>query len=389
MLLAMLGFFILGFWPRHVRMREREAMAQEIRNERPIVQVVRPKTTGNPVELNLPADIHAYAATALYARINGYLASWKVDINDRVKKDDLMALISAPETDADLEQAQANLNQQQTNYELAVATDQRYRGLIPTRGVTQQQLDQYHSAVEQARANVVSAAAAVDRFKALVSFERITAPFDGVVTARNFDVGALVSASNIGPGQELFDVAEDDLLRVLVDVPQAYSPQIQFDQPVTLVLEQNYPEHQFVGSVKRSAGTLDPVTRTLRTELDFKNDDPLHRIFPGMFGKAIFTIKRDHPALTIPTSALLFEADGKQVALIDRDNKVHFQKIAPGSDYGTEIEVIAGLRGDELIVANPSEQLTEGVVVSPVSSAQGNPSPGNEAHSDSAPFPNR
>jgi RND family efflux transporter MFP subunit len=365
LVLAMAAFFVLGFWLRHERVEEREALARDIRNEKLVVRVVRPKPTQKSVELTLPADIRAYAATALYARTDGYLASWKVDINDRVKKGDLLAVISAPDTDADLEQAEANLNEQQTNYDLAIATDERWRGLIATRGVTQQQLDQFHSAREQAKANVGSAAAAADRLKALVGFERITAPFDGVVTARTYDAGALISASNIGPGQELFDVAADDRLRVFVNVPQEYSLMIKYDQPVELALERNYPGHKFQGRVRRSAGTLDPVTRTLRTELDFQNNDPVGRIFPGMYGQAIFTLERNRPVLTVPTSALLFEADGKQVAIVTPDNRVHFQKITLGSDYGTEIEVISGLKGDERVIANPGEQLAEGVEVSP------------------------
>jgi RND family efflux transporter MFP subunit len=383
LVLAMAAFFILGFWRRHERIQEREAMARDIRDQKLVVQVVRPKTTQKSVELTLPADIRAYATTALYARTDGYLASWKVDIGDRVKKGDLLAVIAAPDTDADLEQAEAALNQQRTNYHLAVATDERWRGLIATRGVTQQQLDQFHSTREQAKANVGSAAAGVDRLKALVGFERITAPFDGVVTARTYDVGSLISAANIGPGQELFDVAEDDRLRVFVNVPQEYSLLIKFNQPVELALERNYPGHKFQGRVERSAGTLDPVTRTLRTELDFKNDDPAGRIFPGMYGQAIFTIQRDRPVLTVPTAALLFEADGKQVAVVTPDNQVHFQKIALGNDYGTEIEVISGLQGDERVIANPGEQLAEGVEVSPVAEENDGAPAGNGAQSAS------
>ncbi len=314
----MAALFILGFWIRHERVSKREKMAEENRDRRPVVQVVLPKATQKSFELTLPADVRPYATTALYARTNGYLASWKYDINDRVKKGDLMAVISAPDTDADLEQAEATLNQQTTNHQLASATEERYRGLIATHGVTQQTLDQFHSAQEQAKAGVTSAQADVDRLKALVGFEKITAPFDGVVTARNYDVGALISASNIGPGQELFDLAEDDRLRVFVNVPQAYSLLIKYGQPVTLALERNFPGHKFTGVVARSSGLLDPVTRTLRTELDFKNDDPSHPLFPGMYGEAIFAIERDQPVLTVPTSALLFEAEGKEVAVVDR-----------------------------------------------------------------------
>jgi len=381
LVVAFAGLFVLGFWPQHERVKEREALAREIRDQKAVVRVVQPVTTGKSVNLTLPSDVRAWATTALYARINGYLLSWKVDIDDHVKKGDLLAVISAPDTDADLKQAEANLDQakanvtqQQTNFELADATYQRYKALVPTHGVTLQQLDQYRSAMEQtkgaliaAKANVGSSAAAVDRLRALTKFEEISAPFDGVITARNYDVGALISAANTAPGQELFDIAEDDWLRVFVNVPQSYSTLIAFDQPATLVLERNYPGHTFSGWVTRSASVLDPVTRTLRTELDFKNGDPAHRIFPGMYGQAIFSLERAQPVLTIPTSAMLFEADGKQVAVVGSDNRIHFQNITPGRDFGTEIEVLSGLKGTEQLVANPGEKLAEGVEVSVVS----------------------
>jgi RND family efflux transporter MFP subunit len=362
---AVAALFLLGFLLRHERLVKRERMAEEMRHRQLVVQVVRPKASEKSFELRLPADVRAYATTALYARTNGYLASWTVDISDRVKQGDVMAVISAPDTDADLEQAEATLNQQQTNYQLADTTAERYKGLVAVQGVTQQQLDQFNSARDEAKAGVISSAASVDRLKALVGFEKIVAPFDGVVTARNYDAGALISATNTAPGQQLFDLAEDDKLRVFVNVPQAYALLVKFGQDVELLLARNYPGHRFRGLVARSAGSLDPVTRTLRTELDFKNSDPVRHIFPGMYGEAIFEIQREKPVLTVPTSALLFEADGKQVALVDQENKIHFQRIVPGIDFGTEIEITDGLKGDERIVANPGEQLAEGVMVSP------------------------
>ena len=364
---ALVGLFAFGFFVRHARVKKRDAMAQEVRDKPLVVQIVQPKTTQQSFELTLPADVRANASVALYARTNGYLASWSFDIGERVKKGDLMAAISAPDTDASLEEAEATLKQQETNRSLALDTEERFRGLVPTHGVTQQQLDQNHSASEQARAGVTSASAAVDRMKALVAFEKIVAPFDGVVTGRTYDVGALISASSIGPGQELFDLAEDEMLRVYVNVPQNYSPLVRPGQAVSLVLEQSFPGHRFSGTVARTTGTLDPVTRTLRTELTFKNDDPAGRIFPGTYGQAIFAIKRDRPILTVPTSALLFEAEGKEVAVVGEGDRIHFKKIALGSDYGTEIEILSGLKGDERVVANPGERLTEGIKVSPAS----------------------
>jgi membrane fusion protein, multidrug efflux system len=364
-LVVLVILFVVGFVIRHERISKREKMAKEEQNRKLVVLVVKPRQTQKAFDLTLPADVKAFAATALYARTNGFLASWTADINDRVKKGDVIAVISAPDTDADLEQAKAELNQNQTGYQLAQNTDERYKGLVTIQGVTQQQLDQFHSQRQQAKANVGSSSATVDRMQALVGFEKIVAPFDGVITARNYDVGALILASNIAAGQELFDIAQDDQLRVFVNIPQAYALLVKFGGPVDLVLQRNYPGHTFTGIVARSAGAIDPVTRTLRTELDFKNTDPAFHIFPGMYGEAVFHIQRPVAVLTIPTSALLFEADGKQVATVDANNKIHFKKINPGTDFGTEIEVLQGLDINDKVVANPGEQLTEGVVVDP------------------------
>jgi membrane fusion protein (multidrug efflux system) len=348
---------------RHKRVSRREELAREARSQAPIVSVVHPRQTQQSFELTLPADVRPWASTALYARSDGYLASWKYDINDRVKKGDIMAVIAAPDVDAQLEQAQADLNQQKTNQRLAAVTEERYRGLIAVRGVTQQQLDQVHATREQAAANVASAAATVDRLKALVGFERIVAPFDGVVTVRNYDVGALISASTSGTGQELFEVQEDDRLRVFVNVPQPDSLLLHYGQPVELSLERNYPGHRFHGIVARSAGALDPTTRTLRTELDFDNPPPPFHLLAGMYAEAIFQISRPQPVLTVPTSALLFEPEGKEVAVVVGGNRIHLKKIMPGTDYGLELEALSGLDANDEVVTNPGEQLTEGLTV--------------------------
>jgi RND family efflux transporter MFP subunit len=360
--------FVIGFWSRHERLAKRERMAEELRDRPPVVLVERPKSTQRDIELSLPADIHAWSSTALYARTNGYLAKWNFDISDRVKKGEVLAVISAPDTDAELQQAKAELNQQETNRKLAQTTDDRFRGLIAIQGVTQEQLDQNRSALLQAQAGVKSAQASLERLNALVGFERIVAPYDGVVTGRTYDVGALISASSAGAGQELYDVAEDDRLRVFVNVPQAYVGLIHFGSSVDLTLERNYPGHHFTGVVARSTGTLDLGTRTLRTELDFSNTEAEFKVYPGMYGQAIFHVRREHPVLTISTSALLFETEGKDVAVVGEGNRVHLKPVTLGSDFGTAIEVLSGLTGEENIVVNPGEQMAEGLVVEPAHS---------------------
>lgn len=364
--------FVVGFAAHHARLKRRERMAEQVRDQPPVVLVVEPKSSPRSFDLRLPADVRAWASTALYARTDGYLARWNFDIRDRVKKGDVMAVIAAPDTDAELEQARAALKQQRTNRQLAQLTDERYRGLISIQGVTQEQLDQNRSALLQADAGVKSAQANVDRLEALVGFEKIVAPYDGVVTGRTYDVGALITAAATGAGQELFDVADDSKLRVFVSVPQAYALMIKFGQPVHLALERNFAGHLFTGVVARSTGTLDLATRTLRTELDFPNTDPAYKIYPGMYGEAVFSITREHPVLTIPTSAMMFEPEGKEVAVVEPDNRVHLQKITLGSDFGTEIEVLSGLKGGERLVANPGEQIVEGLLVQPAAPRQEN-----------------
>ncbi|HEY1791854.1 MAG TPA: efflux RND transporter periplasmic adaptor subunit [Opitutaceae bacterium] len=368
--------FIVGFLIHHEHLRRRQEISREDENRTLEVAYVEPQQTQHSFDLELPADVQPYASTALYARTAGFLAAWKYDINDRVRKGDVMAVISAPDSDADLEQAEANLNQQKTNEGLAAVTEQRYQGLLAVQGVTQQQLDQFHSAHEQASASVVSAGASVDRMRAIVGFERIVAPFDGIVTARNYDVGALISPANTAKGQELFDVEEDDRLRVFVNVPQPYALMVAVGQTVTLDLKRNYPGYAFTGRVARSAGSLDPATRTLRTELDFDNADAAHRIIPGMYAEAVFQISRPEPVLTVPTSALMFEPEGEEVAVVGGDSKIHLRKIVPGSDFGTEIEVLSGVGAGDRIVANPGEQMAEGLAVKAVPAGQ---APGQQA----------
>jgi RND family efflux transporter MFP subunit len=212
--------------------------------------------------------------------------------------------------------------------------------------------------------------------RAIVGFERIVAPFDGIVTARNYDVGALISPANTAKGQELFDVEEDDRLRVFVNVPQPYALMVAVGQTVTLDLKRNYPGYAFTGRVARSAGSLDPATRTLRTELDFDNADAAHRIIPGMYAEAVFQISRPEPVLTVPTSALMFEPEGEEVAVVGGDSKIHLRKIVPGSDFGTEIEVLSGVGAGDRIVANPGEQMAEGLAVKAVPAGQ---APGQQA----------
>jgi RND family efflux transporter MFP subunit len=311
----------------------------------------------------------------MYARIDGFLGHWYVDIGDHVDKGQLLAVIDAPDTDAELAQseaallqANANVKTAEVNLQLANATYDRYHGLLATGSVTQQDLDtrqtnaaQAASSKAAADAAVKSAQATVDRLKAQKSFEKITAPFAGTITFRNYDVGARISSSDTAIGHELFDIADTDKLRIYVNVPQAYVTLLQINQPVSFISQRNYGTRPFYGYVARSAGALDPQTRTLLTELDFDNKD--HLLWSGMYGEVHISTHKDHPTLTVPTAAMMFEAGGTQLAIVDGDNKVHFKKVTLGEDLGTRLEVVGGLTATDQVVTNPGEKLAEGVEV--------------------------
>ncbi len=373
--LAAAVVFAAAFVVRYAHLRghdqELAADAQQAADQPPVVDVARPKPTGAVEELVLPGNVSPMQETALYARVNGYLKRWLVDIGAHVEAGQLLAEIDAPDVDAQLnearaavDQAKANAVSAQTNDQLAHATYVRYKGLLPTGSVTQEDLDTRQTAAAQAtaakdaaNAAVKSAQATVQRLQAEQGFEKIVAPFAGTITARNYDVGALMSPSDTAPGHEIFRIAETDRLRIWVYVPQSYVTLIRLEQPVAFQAPSNYPGRKFMGIVARTAGALDPATRTLQTELDFNNADG--RLWAGMYGQVIFNVHREKPVLTIPTSALVFNAQGTQVAIVDQ-GVIRFRKITVGRDLGTEIEVATGLSGDEQVVSNPGERLAEG-----------------------------
>jgi RND family efflux transporter MFP subunit len=372
--------FLVGYLPHLARMRMLAERARADAQQPPLVDVVYPRAMPLIQNVELPGTATPMQQTSIYARVNGYLKRWTADIGDHAARGQVLAEIDAPDVDAQLNSARAGLEVARANVvkaaadlDLAQATYKRYRGLIETAGVTQQQLDQFQSQVNQATAakagadaSVKSAQANVEQLSATQGFEKIIAPFDGVITARNYDVGALISPANTASGQELFRIAQTDKLRVFVSVPQAYAALVKPGQDVSFTVS-NSP-NAFHGKMARSAGALDPVTRTLLTELDFDNQDG--RLFAGMFGQVNFEIRNDHPTLTIPTSAAMFEDTGSQVAVV-ADNKIHFTKVTLGRDMGTEIEIIDGLRGGEQIVSTPGERITDGIEVRVVSKKGG------------------
>ncbi len=369
------GAFVARIVPMMAHERELRAQADQSENAAPIVNVALPQPQAIQEELNLPADVRPMAQTAIYSRVDGFLGHWHVDIGDHADKGQLLAEIDAPDTDAQLDQqraalqqAIANVTKAQSDLQLANATYDRYHGLLATGSVTQQDLDTRQSTASQAAAEkaaadaaVKSAQAMVDRLTVQQGFEKIYAPFSGTITFRNYDDGARISASDTTAGHEMFDIADTDRLRIYVNVPQAYVTLIQPNQSVDFLSQKNYGMRRFTGYVARSAGALDPSTRTLLTELDFDNKD--HLLWAGMYGEVHITARREHPMLTVPTAAMLFEANGTQLAVVDDDNHVHFRKVTVGQDLGQRLEVVGGVSADEKVITNPGEKLTEGASV--------------------------
>jgi RND family efflux transporter MFP subunit len=370
---AFVGLFLIGFIPREKRLSDLKKESQEQADARPHVLVQKAEISPAIVDVELPADATAWQQTAIYPQINGYLAKQNVDIGDPVKTGQLLAVISAPDIDAQLAQSVANVAQSQAalvrtqdNYALAQATLTRYEGFFKTGGITQQQLDQYRTSFTQAKANLAGAQAnlkaanaSVERYAALQKYENIIAPFNGTITTRNYDLGALMSASNSTPGKEIFDIANTDVLRVFVDVDQVYVTSAKVGDPAAVEVR-NYPGRQFPGKIARTAGALDPNTRKMRYEIDVPNYTNL--LYPGMYAQAVLKIKQSHPSILVPTSALIFDSAGTRIWIADGDI-AHVRKVTVGRDFGTQIEITTGLSGDEQIITNPGEQLAEGVKI--------------------------
>ncbi len=371
--LLLAGLFVLGYLPRQHRIAEADRVADEA-NYKPIVEVAPPSRQPNAGNLELPADVRALQETSVYPRTTGYLKRLLVDIGDHVKDGQLLAEIDSPEVDSQLnqakatqEQASANLNKAQADEDLAQTTMTRYDTLSKTPGaITQQDIDEKRSQLNQAiaalaaaRSNVTAAAADVQRLTDLQSFEKVTAPFAGVITTRNFDIGALLEANTPTAGRELMRIARTDTLRAFVSVPQSAASGVKMGQPATLTVR-NFPGREFAGTVTRSAGAVDPNTRTLKFQIDVANKDDV--LWAGMYGTISLPLLRDHPPMLIPTSALIVQADGTKVAVIE-DGKVKMKTISIGRDLGQQLEVVQGLNDTEQVVSNPGERLADGVEV--------------------------
>src|SRR5437899_495271 len=340
------------------RLTERGALAKETeRLAIPTVGVTKPSTDSTADQLVLPAQLQAYVESAIYARTNGYLLRWTRDIGSHVNKGELLAEIDTPEVDQELSQAQAARQQAEAQLQLAKSTAERWTNLRKTDSVSQQEADQQASAYTQAQANLAATDANVRRLQQLESFKHVFAPISGVITRRNTDVGALITAGSATQSKELFDIAQVDPLRVFVSVPQTNAPVIRAGLPAYIELRE-YPGQKFSGKVVRTADSIDPATRTLLTEIDVPNPD--RHLLSGSYAEVHFAVPVQITRLSIPVNALLFRPEGPRVAVVGSDHKVHLKAISIGRDYGTKVEILGGLGPNDQIVVNPADSLEDG-----------------------------
>jgi RND family efflux transporter MFP subunit len=354
--------FFVGWIPLHRRQALIYAESREQEAAQPRVEVIEVVRSTRDSKLELPGSIEALTEAPILARANGYIKRRIVDIGDRVEAGQLVAEIEEPELDAQLAQARADLSTAQANVKLAGITAERYQELLKTDAVSKQDVDNYNGDYAAKQAMVESAAANVKRLQEMESFKSVYAPFSGVITLRNVDVGALVNAGNT----LLFRVAQTSTLRTYINVPQADSDSVHRGQPARLSVS-NLPGRSFTGTVARTSDSLDPTSRTLLVEVQVPNPDGL--LLPGMYAQVELLTPRPNPPLLIPGAALIVRADGTQVAVVRPDRTVHFQKIEIGRDFGDRLEVIDGLKEGNTIVVNPRDAVREGVKVNPVRAA--------------------
>lgn len=325
----------------------------------PTVEVIHPKGGAPDVKLALPGNTQPYSDTAIYARTNGYLKRWYFDIGAHVRRGDLMAVIDTPEVDDQLRQARADLANAEATVALDSITAERKERLLKTGAAPVQDRDNAVGALTAAAAVVRSRQAEVARLETMQSFERVEAPFDGIVTARSVDVGAMIAAGSATSSRELFHLVAIDRLRIYVSVPETYAPAMRVGAVAKVTLDE-FPGESFEGTLVRTSNAIDPASRTLLVEVDVPNKDG--KLLPGSYAHVLFMIPTSDKTVTIPANALLFRKEGLQVGVV-RDHKVDLVPIKIGHDYGETVEVVSGLRTTDQVVANPPDSLASGTTV--------------------------
>lgn len=366
---AVIAVVIGGIIPR--KRAEADLVKETEEMAIPTVSIVHPERSAPVDEVVLPANVQAYIDSPIYARTNGYLKKWYVDIGAHVKQGQLLAEIETPEVDQQLRQSRSDLQTAEANLNLAKITADRYSGLLKTDSVSKQDADNAEGNYAAQKATVQAAEANVKRLEELQSFERIYAPFDGVITFRNTDIGHLIDAgSSGGTRTELFHVAQPDKLRVYVNVPEVYAPLAKAGLQSDLALSE-FPGRRFPGTLVRTADAIDPATRTLLVEIRVNN--PTGTLFPGAYAEVHLKIPSSVSSFIVPVNTLIFRSQGLQLATVSHDQHVELRPITVGHDYGTQVEVVAGITGNESVIVNPPDSIVAGQQVRVVNPPAGEP----------------
>jgi len=325
----------------------------------PTVAAVFPKEGAPTQEIVLPGNTQAFSDAPIYARTSGYLKRWYFDIGAHVQKGQLLAEIETPEVDQQLQQARADLHTAQANLNIAKITASRWQDLVSTGSVSQQETDQAVSNLSAVTAAAESSAANVRRLEQLQAFEKVYAPFDGIITARNTDIGALIDAGANTQPRELFHIAAIRKLRLYVAVPEVYSRAARSGAPATLTLDE-FPRQIFHGTLVRNANSIDIASRTLLVEVDV--DNPTGQLLPGAYVFVHLKLPDETRSVTIPSNTLIFRKEGLQVGLV-RNDKAELVPVKIGRDYGSSVEIVSGLQPTDAVIVDPSDSLVAGMPV--------------------------
>jgi RND family efflux transporter MFP subunit len=359
-LLLLVTALALAAWGEISRVMARDALRKEAaRDAVPTVVTVTANRTSLGEDLVLPGTVQAFVEAPIYARTSGYLKTWYTDIGTPVKKGQLLAEIETPEVDQQYAQAQADLETARANESLSNSTNKRWQGLLSTESVSQQDADEKAGDAAAKKAALASAAANVARLRDLESFKRVVAPFDGVVTVRNTDIGALINAGQ-SSGSELFRVADTHKLRIYVQVPETYAAAAQPGLEADLRFAEQ-ANKKYVAQTVRTSNALDPTLRTLQVELQLDNTS--HEVFPGAYAEVHFKLAGNAESLRLPANTVLFRAAGLQVATVDGTGHIKLKSIVQGRDFGSTIEVLSGIEANDRVVVNPPDSITDGVPV--------------------------
>ncbi len=354
-LIAVATLLIWGIWSRVSA--STALRAETAQTALPAVSVVSPKQTAPAQEIILPGNVQPFITSPIYARTNGYLRKWYVDIGAHVKQGQLLAVIETPEVDQQLEQSLSNLNTAKANLALSEITKNRYQGLLKSNAVSQQDADNASGTYNANKAIVEANQANVKQLQGLQSFEKIYAPFDGIVTARNTDIGDLInSGSSSSVKTDLFHIAQPGTLRVYVNVPEEYSQGIKPGMTADLSLAE-FPGRKFQGKLVRTSEDINVTTRTLLIEIDVEN--PTGTLLTGSYAEVHLAVPTQASTFLLPVNALLFRSEGLRVGIV-KDGKVTLTAVTPGHDFGNQIEIVAGLKADDQVVINPPDSIVSG-----------------------------